>query len=212
MFWLTCDGERRKINRKNGKWEDVSVHIPLTDIKGVVMVNNEQTSLCFGCTYSYIDRDDCYNSYNAPCYDKYTGLFEDKEEASYIELTTENYLYRVCHMRLYGQEENVKLLKTVYEAIIEAKGDVNFGLIEDQQKQAYEKEREETRIQSLIYRYNRMCRQKKTCNKCKAYNDNKCAMGYKMENGKPLEPCIKPETKRNVKIYMDIKNKFEEVR
>lgn len=212
MFWLTCDGERRKINRKNGKWEDVSVHIPLTDIKGVVMVNNEQTSLCFGCEYSHIGKEcECYNSNNAPCYDDY-GDFDDKEEASYIELTTEHYLYRMCHMWLYGEKEKVKLLKAVYEAIIEAKGDVNFWLIEDQQKQQYEKEREEAHIQSLIYQYNRRCRQKKTCNKCKAYNDNKCAMGYKMENGKPLEPCIKPETKRNVKIYMDIKNKLEEVR
>lgn len=88
---------------------------------------------------------------------------------------------------------------------------MNVMLIEEHIRIKREKECEKRRIKALQDRYKSRLRQKVTCNKCKAYSQNKCIMGYKEENGKPLEPCVKPERKYEIKDFMEIKSMYEEV-
>lgn len=114
MFWLDCDGERRSTNRK---WSQVCVHMPLTDIKSAILVNNAATSPCGRCVYSQMDEElgiicECEDPFeDTPCRNP-----NKEEEKSYIEITTEEDLYRLCCRYTYGRSLNEELLEAIFEA------------------------------------------------------------------------------------------------
>lgn len=209
-FFLTFEGDRRKRATKKGKWQELKAKLALSDVKNVFMFDNSDTCQCGECEeyLNYYGSGTCRfeegeEGWDAPCWDYESGGMWPKEDLSFIEVHTEEYIYRLYQHRLWGNKIKQKTLAALFDEITHADHDVN---VEDTEKRI-EEELEEL-LENNAYR--RKLGQKKTCNKCKAYKDRSCLIGYKMKDGVPLEPCTKPDTVRQIEVDKEVKERLEQ--
>jgi hypothetical protein len=206
--YLSFEGVRRKKTAKKGKWQEVSVKIPMSDIINVVKVDNSDTCECPDCEEFYGGqcryRDGKYYQEGCPCVGDWYNDVEgdgDGEKDSYIEIETEGYAYRLCQGTIFHDYIQSLLLDKVFEAIKKADFNVSVRNVKKDIEEERQKEKEQEHRRSEKARFMGRMGQKKTCNKCKAYKNMVCLMGYGQIDGIPQEPCVKPERVCDIEYF-----------
>ena len=200
--YLTFEGQRKKKTGKS-RWTEIETSIPMSEIRKVALVDNSKTSPCYECeAYNkeedYIDSEQCYYS---NCY------MAEEEKESFIEVEDDTYIYKLCQCLLLTDPKERDFLEKIFKLIKKGTKNIDVSMIREKIEQEEEKEREAERREDRRKEYNRKLKQKEKCGKCCcSQSDDKCLFGYKVIDGKPQEPCIKPRGKN----YIDSDRKLIE--
>ena len=200
--YLTFEGQRKKKTGKS-RWTEIETSIPMSEIRRVALIDNSKTSPCYDCeAYNkeedYIDNEQCYYS---NCH------MDEDEKESFIEVEDDTYIYKLCQCLLLTNPEESDFIRKIFKLIKKGTENVDVSMIREKIEQEKEKKQEAIMREFRLDEYNCRLKQKDKCGKCCCLqNNDTCLFGYKVIDGKPQEPCIKPRGKN----YIDSDRKLIE--
>ena len=188
--------------KKNGtdEWETADIMINADSILSATLVDNRDKHPCMHCER----RRECDAEYHdVPIEYECTKIAdylsdEVPVDRSFIEITTQNYVYEIVIGNHWGW------YKEVFKRIKDRKQiDVDDYL---EQKEKADKEKwEREHLQREVNRFKSRMRLRETCSRyCRAKKeDGSCYFGFKCVDGKPQEKCYVETAKRWVENRKD---------